>query len=95
MEPAVQTTLGMVEFQLEDVFLVIFILIQHGQRAQRGGVLHPGTINSKNGTLKGGKTKNGGISDENGQRQSYAQPSARRLVRGRQSEKVSTVVKFT
>ena len=38
---------------------------QHGQKAQRGGVLDLGTINGKNGTLKGGKTKNGGISDNN------------------------------
>ena len=38
---------------------------QHGQKAQRGGVLHLGTINGKNGILKGGKTKNGGISDNN------------------------------
>ena len=52
----------MVEFQLEGVFLVILIP-QHGQKAQRGGVLHLGTINGKIGTLKGGETKNGGISD--------------------------------
>ena len=38
---------------------------QHGQKAQRGGVLHLGTINGKNGTLNGGKTKNGGTSDNN------------------------------
>ena len=35
------------------------------RKAQRGGVLHLGTINGKNGTLKGGKTKSGGISDCN------------------------------
>ena len=38
---------------------------QHGQKAQRGGVLHLETINGKIGTLKGGKTKNGGTSDNN------------------------------
>ena len=38
---------------------------RHGQKAQRGGVLHLATTNGKNGTLKGGKTKNGGISDNN------------------------------
>ena len=36
---------------------------QHGQKAQRCGVLHLETMNGKNGTLKGGKTKNGGIND--------------------------------
>ena len=36
---------------------------QHGRKAQRGGALHLGTINGKNGTLKDDKTKNGGISD--------------------------------
>ena len=35
---------------------------RHGQKAQRGGVLH---TNGKTGTLKGGKTKNSGISDNN------------------------------
>ena len=36
---------------------------QHGEKAPRGGALHLGTIKGKNGTLKGGKTTNGGISD--------------------------------
>ena len=57
------TTFRVVEFQLEDVFLVIFILFQHGQRAQREGALHLGTTNGKDGTLNDGKTKNVGISD--------------------------------
>ena len=35
------------------------------EKAQRGGVLHLGTINGKYGTLKDGKTKNGGIRDNN------------------------------
>ena len=38
---------------------------QHGQKAQRGGEFRLGTINGKNGTLRGGKTKNGGINDDN------------------------------
>ena len=38
---------------------------QHGQKAQRGGVLHLGTINGKTGTPRVGKTKNGEISDNN------------------------------
>ena len=56
------TTLEIVEFQLEDVFLV-HLHPQHGKKAQRGGLLYLGTINGKNGTLKGGKTKNGEISN--------------------------------
>ena len=52
----------MVECQLEDVFFR-HLHPQHGQKAQRGGVPHLGTINGKNGTLMCGKTKNGGIRD--------------------------------
>ena len=62
LDPTVQQHL--VEFQLEDVFLVILIL-NMDKKPQRGRVLHLGTINGKNGTLKGGKTKNGGISENN------------------------------
>ena len=54
----------MVEFQLADVFFR-HLHPQHGQKAQRGGVLHLGTISGKTGILNGGKTKNGGISDDN------------------------------
>ena len=36
---------------------------QHGQKGQRGGALHLGTMKGKKGTLKDGKRKNGGISD--------------------------------
>ena len=46
----------MVEFQLEDVLLVIFILNM---------VRKPNAVNGKNGPLKVGKTKNGGIRDNN------------------------------
>ena len=38
---------------------------QHEQKAQRGGVLHLGTINGKTGTPRCSKTKNGEISDNN------------------------------
>ena len=38
---------------------------QHEQKAQRGGILHLGTINGKTGTPRCGKTKNGEISDNN------------------------------
>ena len=64
LDPAVQQPLRMVEFQLEGVFLVIFIL-NVDKKAKRGGVVHLGTINGKDGTLKSGKTKNGGIGDNN------------------------------
>ena len=70
------TTFRMVEFQLEDVFSR-HLHPWHGQEAQRGGVLHLWTINGKNGTLKGGKTKNGGISDNNNNAR-----GTRRLVQG-------------
>ena len=53
----------MVEFQLEVVFLVMFILIM-GRKPNVVFFIF-GTINGKNGTLKGGKTKNGGTSDDN------------------------------
>ena len=68
---------------------------QHGQKAQRGGALHLWSTKGKNGSLKDGETKNGGISNNFRQRQSHAQTSTRRLVRRRQSEKVSVVVKVT
>ena len=59
---------------------------QHGQKVQRGGVRHLGTINGKNGTLKGWQDKNRGISNNN-VNASHAQISTRRLVRGRSERK--------
>ena len=76
----------MVEFQLEDVFLVIFHL-QHRQKAQRGGVLHLGPINGKNGALRGGKTKNVGISDNNDNAKVTHRLSTRRPVQGTSERK--------
>ena len=55
----------MVEFQLENVSLSRHLRPHFGQKSQRGGVLHLGIIIGKSGNLKGGKTKNGGISDDN------------------------------
>ena len=52
------TTLRIVEFALEKR-ISRHLHPQHGQKAQRGGALHLGTINGKNGTLKSGKTKMG------------------------------------
>ena len=51
----------MIEFQLEDVFLVIFIL--NMDRKPNVMELFILGTKGKNGTLKDGKTKNGGISD--------------------------------
>ena len=73
------TTFRKVESQLEDVFLVIFIL----NMDRSGGDLHLGTINGKNGFLKSDRTKNGGT---------RAQTSLRKLLA---SENVSIFVKFT
>ena len=67
------------------------LLPQHGQEAQRGGVLHLGTINGKNGTLKGGKPKNGTSDNNDNARVTL------KLASGncRRAKKVSVVVKFT
>ena len=57
------TTLGMVEFQLEDVFLVIFTLnMDRKPNMVEPFILGPSMARM---ALKGGKTKNGGISDDN------------------------------
>ena len=56
------TTFRLVEFQLEDVFLVIFILnMDGGPNVIELFILGPS--NDKHGTLNDGKTKNVGISD--------------------------------
>ena len=78
----------MVELQLEDAFSR-HLHPQHGQKAQRGGVLNLRTIKGKTGTLLSGKIKNGGISGNlDNARVTH------RLVDRHQSE-VSIVVKFT
>ena len=69
--------------------------LQHGQKAQRGGAFHLGTIKGKNGTLKDGKTKNGGISNNPDNARVTHRIVQGKLVRRRQSEKVSIGVKFT
>ena len=73
------TTLRMFEFQLRRISLHLHR--QHGQKAQRGGALHLWTTKGKNGSLKDGETKNGGISNNFRQRQSHAQTSTRRVRR--------------
>ena len=68
---------------------------QHGQKAHRGGDLHLETINVKNGTLKGGKTKNGGISDNNDNATIFKLYQKKETCTESQSDKVSASVKFT
>ena len=68
---------------------------QHGQEAQRGGVLHLGTINGKNGTLKGGKTKYGGTNDNQRQRHDLQTLQYKETCTESQSDKVSAIVTFT
>ena len=68
---------------------------QHRQKAQSGGVLHLGTINGKTGTLKGGKTKNGGISDNNVSATIFKLYQYKMICTESQSDKVSAIVKFT
>ena len=62
---------------------------QHEQKAQRGGVLHLGTISGKTWHSQRWQDKRM-VGDNNDNAR-----VTHRLVRGRQSEKVSVVVKFT
>ena len=63
--------------------------------AQSGGVLHLGTISGKTGTLKGGKTKNGGTSDNNDNGMILKLHWYKETCTESQSDKVSAIVKFT
>ena len=65
LDPAVKQHFRIVEFQLEDVFLVIFIFNMDRKRNMVELFLHLGTINGKNGTVKSGKTKGGGTNGKN------------------------------
>ena len=53
---------------------------QAGHQAQHGGVRHLGTNFGKNGTLMGGKTKNGRTKGKERQRQVHAPHSLRKLL---------------
>ena len=64
LDPAVQQHLEAVEFQLKEVFLIIFILkMDRKPKVVEFFILGPSMAST--GTLKGGKTKKGGISDNN------------------------------
>ena len=54
--------------------------LQAGHQAQHGGVRHLGTNFGKNGTLMGGKTKNGRTKGKERQRQVHAPHSLRKLL---------------
>ena len=62
MDLAVQKHLEWLSFNLP-TYISHHLHPQHREKAQRGGLLHLGIINGKVSTLKGGKTKSGGISD--------------------------------
>ena len=65
------------------------------KKARRGGVLHLGTRNGKNGTLMDGKTKDGGISDKNNNATISNLYKYKETCTECQSDKVLAIVKFT